>query len=129
MSQVRSAFKKLKPILSAPVLSNAESQISATTNVPPTHAPARTSICAAPEAVAQSAALEETGETIIHEGSLVHIPAAVFPEHVAPECGFWSAKTVRTKKGGKEDVGFKVDGEKEIFTRPKTEVRMWLVQS
>ena len=54
------------------------------------------------------------------------MPQSVFPEDRAPECGYWTGKIVRSKKGGRGDAAIKIDGE-EIFTRPKGEVEAWLV--
>ena len=59
-------------------------------------------------------------------GKKVHVPASAFPTHTPPESGFWVGKTVATKKGGLLDVGIKIAGE-EVFTRPQSEVSMWLV--
>ena len=54
-------------------------------------------------------------------GKVVHIPQSAFPKEVAPECGYWIGKIVRSNKGGRGDLAIKIDGE-EIFTRPKSEV-------
>jgi hypothetical protein len=59
-------------------------------------------------------------------GRIVHVPHSAFPDEDEPENGFWPGKTVRTNAGGPLDVGILIDGE-EVFTRPMTEVALWVV--
>lgn len=77
------------------------------------------------EAVMRALGLGKTPEVKI--GKVVHIPHSAFPEYACPQGGYWKGKTVRTKHGGEDDVGVRVDGEADIFTQPKEVVATWLV--
>ena len=59
-------------------------------------------------------------------GKVVKIPHAVFPDDIEPAGGYWTGKLVKTKEGGRGDVGIQIEGE-PIFTRPREEVVDWLV--
>jgi hypothetical protein len=65
----------------------------------------------------------------VKAGLTVHIPQSVFPEEEAPESGYWVGKTCYTKKGGTGDIGIelKEDDGSYIITRPRDEVKQWLV--
>ena len=63
----------------------------------------------------------------INLGVTVHIPASVFPNEKCPPCGYWTGSTVKTSKGGASDVGIRVQGDDEVFTRPIAEAAMWVV--
>ena len=57
--------------------------------------------------------------------AVVHVPGECFPDESPPLCGYWVGQTVKTKKGGTNDVGAKIQGE-EVFTWPKAAVLKWL---
>ena len=59
-------------------------------------------------------------------GKTVHVPHSAFPEEEKPANGYWIGKTCKTKKGGKDDIGIRIEGE-DIFTRPISEVLEWIV--
>lgn len=65
-------------------------------------------------------------EAKVKIGKTVHVPHSAFPEENMPENGYWIGKTCKTRKGGTNDIGIKIDGE-EIFTRPISEVVGWIV--
>ena len=58
-------------------------------------------------------------------GMEVHIPGSVFPDDDPPSCGYWVGKTVKTKKGGKGDIGIRIEGER-VFTWAIDGVAGWL---
>ena len=58
-------------------------------------------------------------------GLRVLVPAAVFPDDMAPDGGFWEAEVVKDLNvGGKDDVALLILNE-EVFARPATEVIKW----
>ena len=59
---------------------------------------------------------------------VVHVPASSFPEEEAPPEGYWVGKTVATGEGGTGDIGIKIP-DQDIFTWPRTEVALWLVDA
>jgi hypothetical protein len=61
-------------------------------------------------------------------GERLHIPHSAFPDEEPPALGYWLGITVHTRKGGKLDIGIKVDDEDDVFTRPMTEVVSWVVK-
>lgn len=63
----------------------------------------------------------------VHIGAVVRIPCSVFPEEAPTSTGYWVGKTVKTRLGGKKDIGIRCDGEDFVFTRPITEVAKWVV--
>lgn len=73
------------------------------------------------------AELASLGLLNIKRGSVLHVPASVFPDYQAPSCGYWTARAVSTPLGGIEDVGLKIQGE-EVFTWPKAEALKWVVK-
>lgn len=64
----------------------------------------------------------------IQIGIVVHVPHSAFPEEDMPTLGYWLGKTIKTRKGGTDDIGIKciVDGVAEVFTRPMAEVSGWV---
>ena len=60
--------------------------------------------------------------------SKVHVPACVFPDHVAPPEGYWVGTLVKTGWGGKADIGISIKGE-PVFTWARSEVSGWLVSN
>ena len=59
-------------------------------------------------------------------GLVVRVPRSVFPDEPPPRHGYWTGRTVATKRGGATDIGIQCDGEDFVFTRPKAEVAGWV---
>ena len=47
-------------------------------------------------------------------------------EKIPEGAAFWTGRTVKTRKGGKNDIGIQIENE-PIFTRSKADVAKWVV--
>ena len=90
--------------------------------------------CDAPTLSSGAAAADPSGisargnaeKAAVKCGVTVHVPASVFPDEPAPECGYWVGVTKATSLGGKGDIGVQCAGE-DLFTWPRSEVAQWVV--
>ena len=70
--------------------------------------------------------LEKVPNVKVKVGLVVRVPSSVFPDEPPPRHGYWTGRTVATKRGGATDIGIQCDGEDFVFTRPKAEVAGWV---
>ena len=78
------------------------------------------------EKVFEAKVLEKVPNVKVKVGLVVRVPSSVFPDEPPPRHGYWTGRTVATKRGGATDIGIQCDGEDFVFTRPKAEVAGWV---